>query len=68
MKVYFDADMPDMVSTFTPGLGWYTYKSVSDMQSTLNAEYGEALDLIELTPDLYNKMREAGDFDGYGPA
>lgn len=68
MKIFYDEISPEMISTFTPGEGWYTFKSKSDMTGTLNAEYGDALELIELTPDLYNKMLEAGDFDGYDPA
>lgn len=68
MKVYFDADMPDMISTFTPGFGWYTYKSIFEMKSSLSAEYGGSLELIELTPELYNTMLEAGEFVGYDPA
>lgn len=68
MKVFYDEISPEMISTFTPGEGWYTFKSMSDMTGTLNAEYGDALELIELTPDLYNTMLDAGDFDGYEPA
>ncbi|WP_342651946.1 hypothetical protein NM449_00080 [Vibrio metschnikovii] len=68
MKVFYDEISPDMISTFTPGEGWYTFKSMSSMTSTLNSEHGDALELVELTPDLYNKMMASGDFDGYEPA
>ncbi|EKM18596.1 TPA: hypothetical protein P0E23_005330 [Vibrio harveyi] len=67
MKVYFEQHSPDMISTFTPGQGWYTFKSMSDMTGTLSMEHGNALELIELTPELYNSMLASGDFDGYEP-
>ncbi len=68
MKVYFDEISSEMVSTFTPGEGFYTFKSIKDMRNCLESEHGDDLELIELTPELYNSMLKAGDFDGYEPA
>ncbi|GLO60950.1 hypothetical protein MACH09_14580 [Vibrio sp. MACH09] len=65
MKVYYDVHSEDMISTFTPNEGWYTFKSLSDMQDTLSRQYGDALELIVLTPELHKSMLEAGDFDEY---
>ncbi|GLO60943.1 hypothetical protein MACH09_14510 [Vibrio sp. MACH09] len=65
MKVYYDVHSEDMISTFTPNEGWYTFKSLSDMQDTLSRQYGDDLELIVLTPELHKSMLEAGDFDGY---
>ncbi|KIN11316.1 hypothetical protein SU60_08210 [Vibrio mytili] len=68
MKIFYDEISPDMISTFTPGEGWYTFKCKDMMIASLTAEFGDALELIELTPDLYNTMLDAGDFEGYEPA
>ncbi|MEZ8360660.1 hypothetical protein AB6C40_10210 [Vibrio splendidus] len=68
MKVYYEQVSADMVSTFTPGQGRYSFKSMSDMNSTLSSEYGDSLELVDLTPELYRSMLASGDFDGYEPA
>ncbi|EJP3281888.1 hypothetical protein NU207_000834 [Vibrio parahaemolyticus] len=68
MKVFYDEISHDMISTFTPGEGWYTFKSMDMMEASLTAEFGDSLELIELTPELYDEKLAAGDFDGYDPA
>lgn len=67
MKIYYEIFSPDHISTFTPGDGWYTFKSVSCMEASLQSEYGDELEMIEFTPELYRSMTDAGDFDGYEP-
>ncbi|BDR16319.1 MULTISPECIES: hypothetical protein [Vibrio] len=68
MKIYYEQVAPDMISTFTPGEGWYTFKSMDMMHASLGSEFGEQLELIEFTPEMYESMRQSGDFDGYEPA
>ncbi|WCE32638.1 hypothetical protein [Vibrio sp. SCSIO 43137] len=67
MKVYYDASCEEMISTFTPDEGWYTFKSLGEMHQVLSFEHGDDLELIELTPELHKSMLDAGDFDGYEP-
>lgn len=63
MKVYYEEVSAEEVSTFTPGQGWYSFKSMPDMSSTLSAEFGDSLELIDLTPELYRSILASGEFE-----
>ncbi|MGR5238157.1 hypothetical protein [Vibrio alfacsensis] len=68
MKIYYEQISPEMISTFTPNEGWYTFKSMSIMLASLRTEFGEQLELIEFTPEMYENMRQSGEFDAYEPS
>ncbi|MDF2185442.1 hypothetical protein O1O06_11780 [Grimontia hollisae] len=66
IKVYFDDSDPSAIETFIHGEGFYTFKSRSSMEMELSSEH-ENIEWIPLTPELYNEMQAAGDFDGFAP-
>ncbi|WP_232428188.1 hypothetical protein [Photobacterium marinum] len=55
-----------MISTFTEQDGFYTFKSWDDLKAICSMDYDE-YELVELTPELYNEMLDAGVFEGHEP-
>lgn len=61
-KVYFEESAPDMIAAYFPDDGYFV-KSMQQLHEVCFVEYGEDFELIEVTDENRDQLRDDGLFE-----